>query len=178
MIVWIHLFIFIILTVLLILFPIISVTKKKGSSLIDNFQVNKKGNSVNLKKVGSRLLYCMNLFEYMFQNNFGVHFIWTLGVISWILGCCFWVIQADFASLIFISISIIFCLLAFFTMSDFKSNEYSDLKRAKIGFSVYFLIISISVVAMFTSKSFAVGITTNTLLLLFLFDWRVYKKNI
>ena len=174
----IHLFIFIILTVLLILFPIISVPKKKGSSVINYFQVSKEVNSVNFKKVGSHFLYFMNLFEDMFQNNFGVRFIWTSGFISWIMGCCFWVIQADFASLVFISISIIFCLLPFFTRSDFNSNEYSNLKRAKIGFSVYFLIISISVVAMFASKSFAVGITTNTLLLIFLFDWRMYKKNI
>jgi len=172
----IHLLIFIILTFLLILFPVIFVPKK-GSIFLRNFHLPKTVNFLELQKIVPSLIYFMNLFEYMFQNSIGVHFFWTSGFISWILGCCFWVLQTDFVSFIFILISIIFCLVAIFAISDMNLNEFSTLRRAKLGFSLYVLIISISVLVMVVFNSLAGGFTTNILLLLFLFDWKVYKES-
>jgi hypothetical protein len=172
----IHLLIFIILTFLLVLFPVISVPKKKGSIFLRNFQLPKIVNFLKIQKVVPSLIYLMNLFDYMLQNNIGVHFIWTSGFVSWILGCCFWVLQVDFVSFTFILTSIIFCLVAIFAISDMNIIEFSNLRIDKLGFSVYFLIISISVVAMVAFNSLAVGFTTNILLLLFLYVLREYKK--
>ena len=172
----IHLLIFIILTFLLILFPVIFVPKK-GPIFLRNFHLPKTVNFLELQKIVPSLIYFMNLFEYMFQNSIGVHFFWTSGFISWILGCCFWVLQTDFVSFIFILISIIFCLVAIFAISDMNLTEFSTLRRAKLGFSLYVLIISISVLVMVVFNSLAGGFTTNILLLLFLFDWKVYKKS-
>jgi hypothetical protein len=172
----IHLLIFIFLSIFLISFPFISVPKKKGSGFLTNFQLAKKVNFFKLQNVVPSLIYIMNLFEYMFQNSFGVHFFWTSSFISWILGCCFWVLQADFVSLSFILISIIFCLLAIFDISDLNLHGFSNFRRAKLGFSVYVLIISISVLAMVAFNSLAVGFTTNILLLLFVYNWRVFEK--
>jgi hypothetical protein len=172
----IHLLIFIILTFILILFPYISVSKKKGLIFLRNFQLPKTVNFLKLQKVVPSLIYLMNLFEYMFQNSFGVHFFWTSSFISWILGCCFWVLQADFVSLSFILTSIIFCLLAIYDISDLNLNGFSNFRRAKLGFSVYILIISISVLAMVAFNSLAAGFTTNIMLLLFLYGWKVYEQ--
>jgi len=118
----------------------------------------------------------MNWFDYMFQNNLSVRFFWTSGFVSWILGCYFWVLQADFVSLVFIVTSIIFCLVANFATYNMNIIEFSNLRIDKLGFSVYVLIISISVVAMVAFNSLAVGFTMNILLLLFLYDWKVYEK--
>ena len=118
----------------------------------------------------------MNLFEYMFQNTIGVRFFWTSGFISWILGCYFWVLQAEFVSLVFIVTSIIFCLVANFATYDRNILEFSNLRLDTLGFSVYVLIISISVIAMIAFNSLAVGFTMNIVLLLFFYDWKVYKK--
>jgi hypothetical protein len=172
----IHLLIFIILTFLLVSFPVISVPKKKGSIFLRTSKLPKTANFLKIQKVVPSLIYLMNLFEYMFQNNIGVHFIWTSGFVSWILGCCFWVLQVDFVSFTFILTSIIFCLVAIFAISDMNIIEFSNLRIDKLGFSVYFLIISISVVAMVAFNSLAVGFTTNILLLLFLYVLREYKK--
>ena len=176
MITLIHLLIFIILTFLLILFPVIFVPKKKGSLFLRTSQLLKKGNFLKIRKVVPSLIYLMNLFEYMFQNNIGVHFLWSSGFVSWILGCCFWVLQADFVSLIFILTSIIFCLVTIYVTYDMNIIEVSNLRIDQLGFSFYVLIISISVVAMVAFNSLAVGFTTNILLLLFLYDLREHKK--
>ena len=172
----IHLLIFIILTFLLISFPVIYVPKKKGSIFLRNFQLPEKVNFLKPQKVVPSLICLMNLFEYIFQNNIGVQFFWTSGFMSWILGCCFWVLQADFVSLTFIVISIIGCLLAIFAVSDLNLNKFSNLRIAKLGFSIYVLIISISVVAMVAFNSLAVGLTTIILLRLFVYTWRVHEK--
>lgn len=171
-----HLLIFIILTFLLVSFPVISVPKKKGSIFLRNFQLPKTVNFLKIQKVVPSLIYLMNLFDYMLQNNIVVHFVWTSGFVSWILGCCFWVLQADFVSLTFILTSIIFCLVAIFAIYDMNIIEFSNLRKDKLGFSVYVLIISISVVAMVAFNSLAVGFVTNIVLLLFLYDLREYKK--
>jgi len=170
----IHLLIFIILTFLLILFPVISVPKK-GSIFLRNFQLPKTVN-FKLQKVVPSLIYLMNLFEYMFQNSFGVHFFWTSGFISWILSCYFWILQAELVSLIFILFSIILCLLAIFDISDLNLKRFSNFRRAKLGLSIYFLITSISVMTMVAFKSLAAGFTTNIVLFLFVYTWGVYKK--
>jgi len=172
----IHLLIFILLTFLLNSFPVISAPKNNSSIFSRNFRLPKKVKFSGLQKVVPSLTYFMNLFEYMLQNNFGVRFLWTSGFISWILGCCFWVLEADFVSLFFISSSIVFCLLAILDTANLNLNELPTLRRAKLGPSVYVLIISISVVATVVSKSLAVGLTTNILLLLFLYNWRKCKK--
>ena len=59
-----------------------------------------------------------------------------------------------------------------------KTNltELSNLGRAKLGLSVYVLIISISVVAMVASESYAFGVTANIILLLSLYTWREFEK--
>jgi uncharacterized membrane protein len=149
---------------------------KNGSSFSRKFRLSKKGKFLGFQKVVPSLTYFMNLFEYMLQNNFGVRFIWTAGFMSWILGCCFWVIDAEFVSLFFISASIVFCLLAILDTANIDLSELPTLRRAKLGPSVYVLIISISVIATVFFKSLAAGLTTNILLLLLLYNWRKYKK--
>jgi hypothetical protein len=67
-------------------------------------------------------------------------------------------------------------LLAIYDISDLNLNGFSNFRRAKLGFSVYVLIISISVLAMVAFNSLAVGFTTNILLLLFVYNWRVFEK--
>ena len=176
MLTMIHLLIFIILTFLLISFPAISASKEKGFNYLKIFQSSKKVNLLKIPKLIPSFIYLMNLFEYMFQNNIGVHFIWTSGFVSWILGCCFWVLQANFISLTLIFFSIIFCLVAIFATSDININEFSNIKMNKLGISVYVLIISISVLAMISFNSIAVGFTTNILLVLFLYNLRVFKR--
>jgi len=171
----IHLLIFIILTFLLILFPVIFVPKK-GSIFLRNFQFPKSFNFFKLQKVVPSLIYLMTLFEYMFQNDFAVHFFWTSGFISWILGCSFWILKADFISFVFLLTSIIFCLVAIYSISSMNLSEFSTLGKDKLGFSLYVLIISISVLVMVAFNSLAAGFTTNILLLLFLFNGKEYKK--
>ncbi len=171
-----HLLIFIFLTLLLVCFPVIHVSNKKGSSFLRNFQLPKEVNILNPQKFVPSLIYLMKLFEYMMQNSVGISFLWTPGFISWILGCCFWVLQENFVSLTFISPSIILCILAIFATSDQKLNGFSDSKTVDLGLSVYILIISISVIVMIAFYSLAVGIVTNILLLLILYDWKVYGK--
>jgi hypothetical protein len=170
-----HLLIFIILTVLLISFPVFYVPKK-SSSFLRNFQLPKDGKILKPQNVVPGLIYLMKLFEYRIQNSVGVSFLWTPGFISWILGCCFWVLQENFVSLTFISASVILGILAIFATFGQKLNGFSDARTADLGFSVYFLIISISVIVMICFYSLAVGIVTNIILLLILYDWRVYKR--
>ena len=121
-------------------------------------------------------MYLMNLFEYMFQNHFGVRFIWTAGFMSWILGCCFWVSQVELVSLILTITSIVLCLLAIFATSDMDLNEFSNWKKTRLELSVYVSIISASVVTMIASKSLAVGFTMNILLFLLLYNWKEFKE--
>ena len=172
----IHLLIFIVLTFLLNSFPVISAPKKNGSIFSRNFRLPRKANFLGLHEVVPSLTYFMNLFEYMLQNNFGVRFLWTSGFMSWILGCCFWVLEVEFVSLFFSLFSIVFCLLAILDTANLNLNELPNLRRAKLGPSVYVLIISISVLATVVAKSLAVGLTTNILLLLLLYNWRKHKK--
>ena len=170
-----HLLIFIILTLLLVFFPVIYVPKN-SSSFLRNFQLPKNVKILKPQKFVPSLIYLMKLFEYRIQNSVGVSFLWMPGFISWILGCCFWVLQENFVSLTFISASVILGILAIFATFDQKLNGFSDARIGALGFSVYFLIISISVVVMICFYSLAVGIVTNILLLLILYDWRVYQK--
>jgi len=172
----IHLVIFIVLTFLLILLPVFSRPENKVASFLSNFKSSKKTWFLRPRNLLSSLIFLMNLFEYMFQNNFGVHFFWASGFISWILGCCFWVLQADVVSLIFVCVSIIFCLLAIYDVSGLKLYDVSSLRRCKPRFAHYVLIISISVLTMVAFNSLAIGLTTNILLLLLLYNWRVLKK--
>jgi len=174
----IHLLIFIFLSILLTSFPFISTTKQKHNGFLTNFQSLRQINFFKLQKVVPNLIFLMNQFDYMIQSNIRVWFLWTGGFISWIFGCCFWVLQADIASLTFITTSIIFCLLAIVTISKRNIIEASNRKRVNLRLSVYVLIISMSVVTMVAFKSFAAGITMITLLLLFFYDWRVIKKKV
>ena len=84
--------------------------------------------------------------------------------------------QADVVSLIFVCVSIIFCLLAIYDVSGLKLYDVSSLRRCKPRFTYYVLIISISVLTMVAFNSLAIGLTTNILLFLFLYNWRVFKK--
>lgn len=172
-----HLLIFIIITLLLVFFPVFYVPNhKKSSSFLRNSQLPKDGKILNHQKFVPSLIYFMKLFEYRIQNSVGVSFLWTPGFISWIFGCCFWVLQENFVSLTFILASVILGILAIFATFDQKLNGFSDARTANLSFSVYFLIISISVIVMICFYSLAVGIVTNILLLLILYDWRVYQK--
>jgi hypothetical protein len=103
----------------------------------------------------------MKVFDFLFQNNFGVHFIWTLGFIAWILSSCFWVLKIDIVSLILVSISIIFCIVAIISTSDVKLKNQEKLQSDGFGFSIYFLITSFSVIIMILSNSLATGLTAN-----------------
>ena len=176
----IHLLIFIALTFLLILRPVISKFENEISSVLTNFQLPIKVSSLKphklLSKLLSSLIFLMNLFEYMYQNNFGVHFLWTTGFVSWIVGCGFWLLQADLVSLLFICASIIFCLVAIYDISDLKSCEISASRKSEFSVTPYILIVSISVLTMVAFNSFAIGLTANIVLLLFLYDWKVIKK--
>jgi hypothetical protein len=104
--------------------------------------------------------------------------IWSAGFISWILGCSFWVQQAEVLSMTFISSSIILCFLAIVVMPKTNLTEFPNLGKADLGLSVYVLFVSISVVIMVASKSYANGIITNILLLLSWYTWREYEKPI
>ena len=123
------------------------------------------------------MIYMMNVFEYMFQNNSGVHFSWTGSFISWILSCCLWVLQLEIISLVFTVASIILCFASILSTSDMNLESNSILKRARNGISSYILIISISILVMVISNSLAVGFTSNVMLFLFLYDWRQYQKH-
>ena len=170
-----HLLIFILLTFLLILFPIVSKPKNNGSNLLSSFQLE-KSNFLNHHILFSNLTFLMNLFDYMFENNFSVHFLWTSGFIAWILGCCLWVLQIEFFSLILIFISIMCCLTTIYGISDLNLSEISILRTGKLGFAPYILIISISVLTLVAFNSIALGLTTVTLLLLFWYNWKTLKK--
>jgi hypothetical protein len=171
-----HLLIFVFLTCLLLLLPVIPKPENKAASFLTNLQSLKKVSSLKPHNLLSTLIFLMNLFEYMFQNTFGVHFIWTAGFISWISGCCFWLLHADSASLLLICASIIFCLLAIYDTYKFKLCDVSALRRSKPSFTPYLLFISISVLTMVAFNSLAIGLTMNILFLLFLYNWRLLKK--
>jgi len=170
-----HLLIFILFTSLLVLFPVISVPKKGGSILLREFKFPKKVN-LKVKKLVPSLFYFFKVFDYMFENNFGVRFLWTAGFMSWILGCWFWVIHIDSVSLAFILTSIIFCLVSIYTISDLNLNEVPNQSGTKVGFSVYVLIISLSVFFMVATKTVANGVTLLLVLLVCLRGWRIIQK--
>lgn len=156
-------------------FPSISKNRKEKTAFLNDLgKLNE--NNFNLQKIESGFVYFMSLFEYLFRNNFGVHFFWTTGLISWILGCCLWVLKLEFISLILISISIILCLIALFDSSKISLNEFYNLKINELSFSIYILIVFISVLIMIGINSIAVGLTTNILLILFVHDFKVYKR--
>jgi hypothetical protein len=172
----IHLLIFIFLTFLLTLLPVISKPEHKISSILTNLQSLKKASFLKPRNLLSNLIYLMNTFEYMLHNTFAVHILWTSGFISWILGCYTWLIQANLISLIFISISIIFSLSAIYDTYNLKLNDATSLKRSKLNFTPYLLIISISVLTMVAFNSLPAGLTTSVIMLLFLYDWKAFKK--
>lgn len=174
----IHLLAFIFLSIFFVSLPFISVPQKKDFGFLTKFQFPKKVKFFKLQSIVPSLIYLMNLFECIIKSNLRVRFIWITGYISWILGCCFWVLQANIVSIAFISASIIFCFLAIAVMLKTNLPKLSDLRRTKLGLSVYVLIISASVVAMVAAKSLGLGITTSIVLLLFLYDWKVYKNSI
>ena len=159
----------------MIIFPSIAKNRKEKAVFFSNLNIS-KDDKINRKKFESGLIYFMGLFEYLFRNNFGVQFFWTTGFISWILGCCLWVLKSEFTSLIFISISIILCLIALYDSSKISLNEFFNLKKNELSVSIYFLIIFISVVIMIGSNSIAFGLTSNILLMLLLHDFKVYRK--
>ena len=120
-----HLFIFLLFTLILILLPA-NIHSKKTKSIFPTNSKNKK-NRNHLQNFVSNFKYLMLVFDFLHQNNFGVHFIWTLGFIAWIIGCCFWVIKIDLFSLIFVSVSIIFSLVSIISTSDVKLNHQENL---------------------------------------------------
>ena len=111
----IHLLIFILLTFMLVSFPAISSSKKRNLSFQIDPQLLKKIRSVELKKMVSNVIGLMYLFEHMFENSIVAHFLWISGFISWILGCCYWVLEVEVLSIIFISGSIVLSLIAIFS---------------------------------------------------------------
>lgn len=167
--------IFIILTFLLMIFPSIAKNRKEKTAFLDGLGKSNEDN-FNLQKLESGFVYFMSFFEYLFRNNFGVHFFWTTGLISWILGCCLWVLKSEFISLVFISISIILCLIALFDSSKISLNDFYNLKINELSVSIYSLIVFISVLIMIATNSIAIGLTTNILLMLFMHDFKVYKS--
>ena len=171
----IQLFIFIILTFLLLTFPALAKNRKEKAGFLNNLSISKEDN-FNFQKLKNNLTYFMRLFEYLFRNNFGVHFFWTTGFISWILGCCLWVLKTEIISLIFISISIILCLIALFDSSKISLNDVYNLKINELNASIYSIIISISVLTMIALNSIGIELTTNILLILILYDFKVYRR--
>jgi hypothetical protein len=154
------------------------VTSKNTRSILRNLNVSKEVKSLKIQKVVHKLIYFLSLFEYLFKNNFAVHFFWTTGFISWVVGSSLWVLKAEFISLAFISISIILCLIALFDSSKKNLSESYDLKKLdELGISVYTLIIVSSVLIMIIFNSIAIGLTTNILLILFFYNWKVYEKS-
>lgn len=156
-------------------FPSIAKNRKEKNAFLNDLSKSNKDN-FNLQKIETGFVYFMSLFEYLFRNNFGVHFFWTTGLISWILGCCLWVLKSEFISLIFISISIILCLLALFDSSKISLNDFYNLENNELSVSIYILIVFISVLIMIGTNSIAIGLTTNILLMLFMHDFKVYKR--
>jgi hypothetical protein len=170
----IHLFFFLVLSFLLVLLPVFSVPKN-GSILFREFKFSGKV-SFSIKKVFPSFVSLLKVFDYMFQNNFGVHFIWTSGFGSWALGCLFWVLEVDFVSYAFVFASILFCLVPIFTTSHLNLEEATKWSGSKFGFSIYFLVISLSVLFMVAAKSVGDGVTALFVLLISLYSWREYKK--
>ena len=169
-----YLLIFLLFSFILVLLPVISVPKKGSFSLLREFKFPTKVN-LKIKKVVPGLIYFLKVFDHMYQNNFGVRFLWTSGFIFWILGCCFWCIHVDFVSFAFILTSIIFCLVSIFACSDLNLNEVPNLTGSKLGFSVYVSIISFSVLFMVASKSVPNGFTALLVLLLGFYSWRIMQ---
>ena len=164
------------LTFLLILFPVISRQKTKGITPITDLQVPNKTSSFKPNNIFSNLLYLMTLFEYLFENNFGVHFFWSLGYISWIMSCFFWVLYMESFSLIFILASIILCLLGIYDTSKLNLDFFSNLRVKTLGFSVYVFIFAISILVMVAFNSIAAGISTNIVLLAITYNLRGTHK--
>lgn len=167
----IHLLVFLILSLILILAPAISTPEVKDLF----FRIYRSGNKVSILDSGklfSIFLLFMNLFGYLFQNFFAVHFFWTSSFISWIIGCCFWVLKLDFVSLIFISVSSIFGLLAIYGTSGFKLSGFYAFGGGSFNSSFLVLIITISVLVMVFSNTIADGLTSSIFLLIVFHSFR------
>jgi len=120
-----HLLLFILLTIILILFPYILGVDKEQLYPLLQLKLPKKVNFLELQKHITRILFQgLNMFKYLVQSDFRVWFLWTLSFILWILGCYSWILQAELVYTIFAYISILFCVLAIFFRSLTIQTEF------------------------------------------------------
>jgi hypothetical protein len=171
----IHLFLFILVSIFSLSFIFVSHLKMSGSNLT-KLVFPKKADFFEPKRLISKLIYIITTFEWLLDTNPKVWLFWDLGFASWILGCCFWVLKVDAISTIFILASIIFCSLTIVVISQDNFVEFSIFRKVKLGSLVSFILISISVVTMVLSNSFASGIVTFMLLWISLYTWRQYEN--
>ena len=172
-----QLLIFIFLTFLLVLLPFCYNREEKASNLLRKFHLPKELNILYSHDLRTTIKFQLNILEFMLHKNFLVKMFWTSGFISWVIGCSLWVLNVDFFSSIFIFVSFIFCLIAICKVTNLNLHEASASKMFKPKFSLYILIISVSVLTMVVLKSVAIGLTTSILLMLLLYDWRLIKQS-
>ena len=165
--------IFAILSFLLVLIPFGVFSRKSGSFFSRSFDFKKVVSFLKPQNIVSSLLYLLSVFDFMFKNSFGVHFLWTTGFVSWVLGCVFWVLQVDAVSLTFVLASVGFGLLAILSTFGLRINRSVNLAKDNSRISVGALFVSISVVAMVSFRSFAAGLTTIVLLCTAFYCWKL-----
>ena len=170
----IHLWLFPLLTILIIIFPIITKPKTKKDNLKDYFTVPKTNSESN--NFFEKIHFLLSVFEYLFQNNFALRFFWSTGFISWIIGCLFWILNIEFFSSLLLAASIILCIVVLYDVAKLNIEYFSTLEVSQVGFSVYLLIFSVSILVMVSLNSLAAGITTNLVLLAFTPHLRMLKN--
>lgn len=120
-----HLLLFILLTIILILFPYILGVDKEQLYPLRQLKLPKKVNFLELQKHITRILFQgLNMFKDLVQSDFRAWFLWTQSFILWILGCYSWILQAEIVYTIFAYISILFCVLAIFFRSLTIQTEF------------------------------------------------------
>ena len=162
--------IFAILSFLLVLIPFGVFSRKKVSR---GFDFKLLTTYLKPHIFVSSLLDLMSVFDFMFKHSFGVHFLWTTGFVSWVLGCYFWVLQVDAVSLTFVLASVGFGLLAILSTSNMRINKSVKVAKDSFRFSFAVLFVSISVVAMISFRSLAAGLTTIVLLSTAFYVWKL-----
>lgn len=173
----IHLWLFPLLTLIIVIFPIVTRPKKENNISKKYFIFPNKTNSFETNNIFSKIHFLLSIFEYLFQNNFAVRFFWLPGFISWIISSFFWVLKIEIFSSLLLVVSVVFCLVVLYDVSKLNLEYFANVKLTQIGFSIYILIFSISILVMVSFNSLAGGITTNLVLLAFTPHLQMLKNN-
>ena len=170
-----HLIVFLFLSFLLILFTGVFFSKEKSRFFALNLRYKNKSRFKIFQDFIHSFRYLLSIFDLVLKNNFRIHFIWTMGFILWIFGCCFWVLRIEMFSLTLVSASIVFCLMAIFSTSNLEFNNANNLSKTGLNFSIYVLIISISVLTSILFNSLATGLSILIFLFIFSYSWNMKR---